>query len=185
VNGTNLVIEQPAQPRNKLPDVPPVPAHRFDIQPADRPIIETSVRLGNWLAKQPEITEKQRAAIRTLQDALRWLPEHTPGLDAAYGFGGRVQTKHGRTYRCWEISMWPPDMLEIFSIYTPEIDVELWEKTSDERSFTWLVGRRGFEYGPQCFDLWIRDVLAADEFRRRCTEFEITAEVLRQSDANQ
>ncbi|EGW23211.1 hypothetical protein [Methylobacter tundripaludum] len=59
---------------------------KFVIFPEDEKVIEAAIKLGDWIACQPETTNEEKAIVQEVQAALRKLPEVTFGLSADYEF---------------------------------------------------------------------------------------------------
>jgi len=158
---------------------------KYDLRAEDWPLIEAAIRLGDWLVSQPEVTEEQQKAIRCLQSALRRLPEASPGVDVEYGFsavigeGYYVEMKEDEwegLYRSWGVSMFPPGLLEIFSIYTPHPEVDYFEQMAHELEFALKAGEPNERVGDFYYQEWIAEVSDPGQFRKEGVHFEIEAE---------
>lgn len=149
----------------------------FQIKPEDEPLIQAAIGMGDWLLAHPDTTKKQKQAIVLLQDGLRRLPTVTPGLDAAYWFEV-VTGEHEPVglFRSWEVSLSPPGILEIFSIYTPyPYPDDVQDKMQFELRFRLDAGQ------PNHGDVfyageWIAEVSSPEQFLQEGVSFEIEAE---------
>lgn len=148
----------------------------FQIKPEDEPLIQAAIGMGDWLLAHPDTTEDQKQAIVLLQEGLRRLPAVTPGLDAAYGF--EIWTGEHEPVgldRAWEVTLYPPGILEIFSIYTPHpYPADIQDMTQFELMFRLEAGQPNFAdvfYA----DEWITEVNAPEAFLQDGAGFEIDA----------
>ena len=56
---------------------------RFRLEDWEWPLLEAAIRLGDWILREPDLTEAEREAVLNVQAALRKLPEASD-LDAEY-----------------------------------------------------------------------------------------------------
>ena len=62
-------------------------ASRYDIRPEDEKLIQAAIEFGEWLLRQSEATESQRAAITAMLNFLRNLPlAPPPDFNGEFGF---------------------------------------------------------------------------------------------------
>jgi len=149
---------------------------KFDIRPQDWPLITAAVGLGDWLANFKDATKEQVEAIRSLQAALRRLPEVSPGLNAEYGF--RVWT--GENELQWLAREWCVSMsrkkIEIFSNYVPYPEVDIWEMMDRELEFYLGAGDQN-KNSTFYYDEWIKEVSNPAAFQTEGCQFAIEANV--------
>ncbi len=144
---------------------------RFDTRPQEEELIVAALDLGDWLLLQPELARKDRDIIERAETALRRLPDVTPDLDAEYGFAVRSPFRDGELYRSWAVGICPSS-LEIFSIYSPDPRVDIWEEINSELHFYLEPGCPN-QHTPSRYKQWMAEVRAAERFRALAAEFEV------------
>lgn len=58
----------------------------FYIHPLEQPLIDAAIRLGEWMVANATLTDAERAQVAGVLNALRRLPEVTPGVSGSFGF---------------------------------------------------------------------------------------------------
>ncbi len=149
---------------------------KFDIRSEDWPLIAAAVGLGDWLVNFKGATKAQVETIRSLQAALRRLPQASPGLNAEYGF--RVWT--GENELQWLAREWcvymngKVNVIEIFSNFVPYPEVDIWEMMERELSFDLRAGEQN-KNSTFYYDEWIKEVSNPAAFRTEGCQFAIEA----------
>ncbi len=151
------------------------PSH-YALRPADEPLIQAALRLGDWILAQSGVSRAQRKAVTKLQTALRALPRAPGGMIAEYGFHVRYESPDGKgLYRAWRVAISPAG-LELYSVYSPDQKIELEEKLSHELNF-WLRPERPSNQDGYYYEQWIQEVSNPDNFRDPAALFGFTAEL--------
>jgi hypothetical protein len=110
----------------------------FNLRPEDERLIDAALVLGDWLAAHQGSTAEQVRIIRTLQTALRRLPDDSPDVyHAEYGFAFIPANSEEGACRSWIVSLWrhapgSAGMIEIFNTYTTQPDRRLLEDAAHE-----------------------------------------------------
>ena len=146
----------------------------YPIRAKDEPLIHAAIGFGDWLLRQPEITGAGRAAVARLQEALRRLPQHSPGFCASYGFTvWPTMRKEFRTpsdyvwdgiVRTWDVSMIWRGELEVLSLFTGHASAA--PQDEDEWQLSFRVNAGGDPCpGTWYYDRWIAEVARLDRWR--------------------
>lgn len=137
---------------------------RFVIRPEHEPLVKAAIGLGDWILREPELTEDERRIVLDLQDALRRLPEDSPGCDLSYGFVAEWSLPHPEMGRGWYVALDPLEGLQFFSVFNSP-DLSSPEQAARELSFAlrpdW-TGPVDDYYQAE----WIAEVSDSDRFRR-------------------
>lgn len=136
------------------------PSPAFAIREQDWPLIESAIQFGDWLKRHA--AAQDIAKVDRLQDALRRLPETTPALEVEYGFTVRFPFRNGVLYRSWMVTM-SANTIEIFSNYTPDPRVDVWEEIDQELAFELTAGKPNFNSDTD-YEKWCREVARMDEY---------------------
>lgn len=148
----------------------------YTLREMDRPLIDAALKLGDWILDQPDTGRGQKKAVTALQDALRCLPGRPPWIIAEYGFHVRYESQDGKgLYRAWRVALSPAG-LEIYSVYSPDVKIDIEEKLTHELNF-WLRPSRDSRHDGYYFDEWISEVADPDQFRTDGGLFGVMAEV--------
>ncbi|MCI0433599.1 MAG: hypothetical protein L0271_08110 [Gemmatimonadetes bacterium] len=145
------------------------------LRPEDRTLIDAALRLGDWIRTQPGLNREQREAVDDLQAALRAMPDPPACLIAEYGFEARFGPEEANgLYRAWRVGISPAG-LEIFSVYSPDLKIDIEEKLTHELNF-WLRPGRLSTHDGYNVAVWIREVEDPGQIRAGATLFDVIAE---------
>jgi hypothetical protein len=148
---------------------------QYDIRPQDRPLVLAALELGDWILGQEGITEPQRDAVQALQSALFRLPDASPEIAGEYGFNVRYGDDAGSLYRAWGVSLSRAG-LEIYSVYSPDPRIDLWEEMTHELDF-WLRPGADNQHDGFYFGEWIDEVREPLRHQIAGADFQIQAEL--------
>jgi hypothetical protein len=134
-----------------------------------RAIIQAAINLGDWLLTLENLSVQDKAAVKSVQDALKKLPEIDGDILAMYGFSIERGDADNGLVRGWDISLEysvndseQQSGLEIFSSYIPLPDTTdpavLTEKKQREVYFHWPIGDICSFIKTEQAQQWIDDV---------------------------
>ncbi|MGH7466623.1 MAG: hypothetical protein ACRENP_01420 [Longimicrobiales bacterium] len=146
---------------------------QFHLDATELPLIAAALGLGEWLLAQPETSRAQRKIIEQMQKALRALPTVPSGLEAEFGFHFRTMQEDALLYRAWRVALSSAG-LEIYSVYTPDLPIELREKMSHELNF-WIKPGETSGHDGHYLAQWIEEVRNPAALRAGAMEFAIYA----------
>ena len=143
----------------------------FAIEPADLPILEAAIALGDWIKSQDDTSAIDRAIVESVQEALRRLPEATESVNGEYEVRVVTREDDRKVLRLWSVGI-TDRTLDIALIHGTEPPSSPWEDDAHELELS-----LGYDWGPlrdlHCADEWIGGALDPDSLRRGAEEFEI------------
>lgn len=132
-------------------------------------IIQAAINLGDWLITLENLKDEDKSAIRSVQDALKKLPEIDDDILAMYGFSIERGDADRGLVRGWDVSLEyaahdveQQTGLELFSSYIPLPETNdaavLAEKKKSEVYFHWPIGDICSFIKAEQAQQWIDDV---------------------------
>lgn len=148
---------------------------KIQLDKAHKPLIKAAVKLGDWLLALDKLTEQDKQAVMSMQQALIKLPKINDGTLAMYGFSIERGNGADGLVRGWDISLeyFADDAeqqggLELFSSYIPmpeSTDPEvLAQKQQNEAYFHWAIGEVCNFIAPAQAERWIKEVSEPKQF---------------------
>lgn len=132
-------------------------------------LIKAAIKLGDWLLTLDKLTAEDKAAIASIQKALKKLPKVNDGTLAMYGFSIEKGDETNGLVRGWDLSLeyFSQDIeqqggLELFSSFIPLPETTdsavLTQKKLNEVYFHWPIGDVCAFIKPEQAQQWIDEI---------------------------
>lgn len=133
-----------------------------------KPLVNAAIKLGDWLLSFDTLTAEDKAAIASIQKALKKLPKVNDGTLAMYGFSIEKGDETDGLVRGWDLSLeyfsHDPERqggLELFSSFIPLPETTdpavLTQKNLNEAYFHWPIGDVCAFIKPEQAQRWIEE----------------------------